>query len=382
MANGFDPRMMLAQSLMQRQPQPAHGFAGALSNVLSPIAGVMMARSSERRQDKKRAAETSAMGRLLRAAEEAKAGGGDPASTVSGMIAENPDMYGDAGRAVLESRLTGVLSPASERKTAKDVTGRLRYMDSGEAVFPGVEAPKEPPKTRTVTSGTDVVTEEWDPERGVYTEYARGPKGSGVSVNVGPGESAEAKEVGKWYGEQYAGMQEAARSARRQNARLDAINTLLEDVYTGTGGEAVLAGKKLAAMMGADPEGIGDAEAARALGNELSLEMRNPAGGAGMPGAMSDKDREFLAGMNPNLSMTKEGRETLIKVRKRLNQRNIEVARAARKYRQKHGRLDEGFYDLLDDKFASEDLFADLAAAPEAAAPTRMRFDAQGNLIE
>ena len=377
-----DPRMMLAQSLMTRPPIAGGGAPGAIASFGAPIIGALFARKQQQRQEKKRAAETSALGRLLSAAEKAKASGGDPMAAMTAELEANRGApgYDEAGRALLERRLSGVLAPESERKIVEDVTGRKRYVDTREPVFPDVTAPKEPPKTRTFTRGGEVVTEEWDPEKGAFTEIAAGPKGSGVSVNVPPGETAEAKEVGKWYGEQFTAMQSAAESARRQNDRLDAINTLLEDVYTGTGGDAVLAGKKLAALMGADPAGIGDAEAARSLASELSLEMRNPAGGAGMPGAMSDKDREFLAAMNPNLNMTKEGRETLIKVRKRLNQRNIEVAREARKYRQKHGRLDEGFYDLLDEKFGSEDLFADLAVEPSA--PTRMKFDDQGNLIE
>ena len=41
---------------------------------------------------------------------------------------------------------------------------------------------------------------------------------------------------------------------------------------------------------------------------EFALELRNPSGGAGMPGAMSDADRNFLASIPPSLANTKEGR--------------------------------------------------------------------------
>lgn len=197
-----------------------------------------------------------------------------------------------------------------------------------------------------------------------------------------PGQQTEeAKQVGKWYGQQYTTLQDAAGVARQDNARLDTMNALLEDVYTGAGGERVLAGKKLAALMGADPEGIGNAEAAQALANEMALKARNPAGGAGMPGAMSDKDREFLAGMQPGLAMTKDGRETLIMVRKRTNQRSIEVARMARNYRKKKGRLDEAFFDELDAKFSGTSMFGDIAPAGDSGT-TIMNFDAAGNLLE
>jgi hypothetical protein len=92
---------------------------------------------------------------------------------------------------------------------------------------------------------------------------------------------------------------------------------------------------------------VAPAQAARALANQLALEMRNPAGGAGMPGAMSDKDREFLIQMIPSLESDPGAVNKMIEYRVRLEKRSQRVAKMARDYRKKNGKFDEGFFDEL-----------------------------------
>lgn len=178
-----DFQRSLAQSLMV----PTGGGANPLAAFLRPIMGAGIARAQERREQDRRRSETSALGRLLSAAERARTEGRDPIAAMSAVIEANPDApgYGEAGRMVMEKRLAGALSPR-ERKTATDVTGRRRYLDTGEPAFPGVEAPKQPPKTRKLEQQGQVVTQEWDPEKGEFVEIARSPKRAGVEVNVGP----------------------------------------------------------------------------------------------------------------------------------------------------------------------------------------------------
>jgi hypothetical protein len=98
-------------------------------------------------------------------------------------------------------------------------------------------------------------------------------------------------------------------------------------------------------------------EAAQALSSEIALQLRNPSGGAGMPGAMSDADRQFLANMVPGLATTPEGRKLMIETATKLAQRDKEVAAMARKYRQKKGNIDEGFYDELAQFSSAKPLF-------------------------
>jgi len=110
----------------------------------------------------------------------------------------------------------------------------------------------------------------------------------------------------------------------------------------------------------------GPAEAAASLANQMALELRNPAGGAGMPGSMSDSDREFLVSIVPQMSQTHEGRKMLIESRRRMNKRAMAIANHARGYQRRTGQLDAGFYAELQQFSEANPLFDDLMV-PEAA---------------
>lgn len=171
-------------------------------------------------------------------------------------------------------------------------------------------------------------------------------------------EGEEAKTVGKFFGDNYADIQKAGMSANGKIARVDRLNQLLQNVDTGKLTPAGTEIAKYAQSVGLkiDPN-VGNKEAAQALSNEMALELRNPAGGAGMPGAMSDKDREFLVSMTPGLSTTPEGRKQITETMRKLAQRDQQVATMAREYRQKNGSMDEGFYKKLQDFSNANPLF-------------------------
>jgi hypothetical protein len=182
-------------------------------------------------------------------------------------------------------------------------------------------------------------------------------------------ENAEAAIVGKNFGEIYTGLVNAEMKAPSQLGKLDRLESLLSKTYTGMGAEQVQAASKALKAAG-DAAGvntsglsekIGAAEGAQALANEMALELRNPAGGAGMPGAMSDSDREFLKSMTSGLSTTPEGRKQIVETRRRLIKREQQVAKMARDYRRKHKSLDEGFFDDLAEFSEKNPLFADMA---------------------
>ena len=188
---------------------------------------------------------------------------------------------------------------------------------------------------------------------------------AGVQVNMGTEENARSKaygkQIGEHYGKTFTGLQEGASQARAQSGRLDRLDQLLDQTKTGAFAGTITDIKKAAQTFNIDlsslPENVGPAEAAEALANEMALELRNPAGGAGMPGAMSDKDREFLQSMVPGINQTREGRKLLIASRRKVNQRSVEVARLARNYAKKHGQLDGGFDDVLQDYADKNPLF-------------------------
>jgi hypothetical protein len=199
-------------------------------------------------------------------------------------------------------------------------------------------------------------------------------------------ETKEREKVGAFFGEAYTNLQNATLKNPGKRARLQRLDTLLDTVDTGTGAETTLEIKKLAQAAGIDLEklgikdNVGAAEAARALASELALEARDPSGGAGMPGAMSDADRSFLTNMQPGLATTKEGRKLIIQTRGRILDREDAVAKMARDYRKNKGQIDEGFFDELAAFSEKNPIFTekDVAALQKASGPGAAPAGPQG----
>lgn len=175
----------LAQSLMSGQGAPAAGLGGALLNFAKPVAGAYMLKRTGEREDEERKAETSALGRMLRKAEEARRGGGDPGAVIDEAVSAGGLPPG-LGEDVYRARLSQMLAGPGERKILEDAAGRQRYADTGEMVFEGVDLPAEPRKSREIKVGDNVVTQEFDPATGSWTEIATSPRrtGPGVEVNL------------------------------------------------------------------------------------------------------------------------------------------------------------------------------------------------------
>lgn len=127
--------------------------------------------------------------------------------------------------------------------------------------------------------------------------------------------------------------QEGALQARTGLANISRLSSLLDQVQTGRLTSTTQEIKAMAKGLGVDltalgvADNVGPGEAARALSNQIALTLRNPAGGAGMPGALSDQDRQFLQQMIPSLETTSEGRKLMVEYMKRVYQRQIDVAK-------------------------------------------------------
>lgn len=187
-----------------------------------------------------------------------------------------------------------------------------------------------------------------------------------VSVNTKQ-ETEEAKAVGKALGQQYVKLQEASVAAEGKINRLNRLDTLLAGVATGklTPKMTELASYAEALGIKLDPN-LDAKQGAEALIGEMTLQARNPAGGAGMPGAMSDADREFLKTLNPSLAQTPGGRKLVIETQRKLAKRDQQVAKMARAFRAANGTL-EGFAEELQQWSAENPLFESESAVAGAA---------------
>ncbi len=104
--------------------------------------------------------------------------------------------------------------------------------------------------------------------------------------------------------------------SRSKLPRLEIMEQLIgrPDVYQGTGGNAVLELKKAAQAFGIDVGDLSGSEAVRMISNQFALALRNPAGGEGMPGALSDRDLAFLISSTPGLTNTRQGNQLMVRI--------------------------------------------------------------------
>lgn len=188
-----------------------------------------------------------------------------------------------------------------------------------------------------------------------------------TEVNINQvGEKEYEKQNAKEFAEMNRKLIDGAQSARMKLGTLTRMGQLLSDpkIYTGAGANQILSAKKLAKAVGIDVGDVSGPETIKTIGNQFALELRNPAGGAGMPGALSDKDREFLQASVPGLGQTPAGNAKIVEYMKRVAQRSLDVERLRQDYVKRNGRLDEGFYRELEAFSDSHPLFPEAASAP------------------
>lgn len=205
---------------------------------------------------------------------------------------------------------------------------------------------------------------------GSIVDFIRGNKKSGATnvslTNNSIQEDEFSKKMGAHLAEAYSGILKSSRAAQGELGTLDRMEQALSNpaVYQGTAAEAVNGIKRMAESIGFDMEGVSDAEVIQSLGNKMALALRNPDSGMGMPGAMSDKDREFLVSSVPGLSKTPEGNLKLIGYMRKVAERKIMIAKMARAYRKDNSVLNEGFYDELESYSEANPMFANEQAEP------------------
>ena len=168
-----------------------------------------------------------------------------------------------------------------------------------------------------------------------------------IKVNPNPTEGEKTYDVES--AKQYADLSKTYRdswsNAGRMNGMLDTLDQLYKDPNVTSGGLAdnITGLKGIAASLNINIAGKSSEDAIKSITNRFALELRNPSGGAGMPGSMSDSDRNFLSSIPPTLSNTPAGRELISYVMRAVNNRDKQVSDFAQKYEEKNGRLDTKF---------------------------------------
>ena len=170
----------------------------------------------------------------------------------------------------------------------------------------------------------------YDAAGNVIGKFNAPMKGGGVNVKVGgpqkDEESAFAKKTGGDAAEQFGLLMEASRGAGSKLANLRQLSSLLRDpnFQTGKFQDFMLPFRQWARSLGVDSkkvdsriddmekqvvgvDGVVNAELFRAKASQLVLDSV-----AQMKGALSDKELDFLASINPSLANTKESNQILV----------------------------------------------------------------------
>jgi hypothetical protein len=211
--------------------------------------------------------------------------------------------------------------------------------------------------------GSAIAIHEQGPQRLFGARPAPQAQGSGI-----PLQSDEQKAYGqaraKDFATQAASLADQGQKAGTMNRQLAELERLYQDPNIAKGGaaESISGMKNLAESFGVDVKGLGGEQAVSAITNKMALDLRSTGEGGGMPGAMSDSDRNFLANMTPNLSKSPEGRKLIIETNRKMVQRQIELAKMATAYEQKNGQIDVGFQKEMQDYSSANPLFNGMAA--------------------
>lgn len=215
-----------------------------------------------------------------------------------------------------------------------------------------------------------------------------------TSINMPPMETEEAKGIGKYNAENFGKTQDAGRQARDNFAQYQQLGNLLNQAWAGRGAETATnmaawadsAANALGLKLDDDTrQKIAAGQGAQALSRMMALQLRNPAAGAGMPGQMSNQDREFLASMVASPTQTREGQANVLSTHMAVAKLKSEVADMQSDFYYQHGTLRgfdkvlKGYMDKNPVLNYTEQFRQQLMG--QTASPNIIRYDAQGNRI-
>lgn len=371
-----DPRLGYAQALMQQGASsapvrsPLEGLARALQGGVGGYFAGQTRRDYESQGDKYRKGLAAALQ------------GGD----VIGALSSSDDPY--LQNMGLEARVKQAMEkPANSFKTLTDDQEKALGLDTAgtyqQDTTGKIDVLKAPPAgfkigdTRSYVQGNQKITEQYTPEGwkvlGQGAAFAPPPQ---VNVNTKT-ESAFGQAFGKGEGEAASALaNDVGNAAASQLQQLDALKQSVTELQAAGGDTGAMANlslkaTKIAQGLGIDPATLGlpanagPAETINAISNRLAMEARNPAGGAGMPGAMSDADRNFLKDTVPNLGDTPQGIAMKIDIAQKGAARKAEMAEAWNAY---PDQTQAGWSKFKQDwkKYTDANPLFDATAVPEA----------------
>lgn len=241
--------------------------------------------------------------------------------------------YETIRRAKMEELISGLAPDLQDAARADPDTFFKAY---AESKFPKENGPQSAiAKARSDLAAGRMTQAEYDAFVQKET-YIRPP--DQTNITLPKTEDAFAKAFGGGEGDAASKLaNEVGTKAQSEIQNLAALKQAYAELQAGGGDVNALASLKqrvtgLAQGLGMDPstfglpESAGPGEVINSITNQLALQMRNPSGGAGMPGAMSDADRQYLSQTVPNIDNSPEGFTAKIEIAEKVAQRNAEMS--------------------------------------------------------
>ena len=147
--------------------------------------------------------------------------------------------------------------------------------------------------------------------------------------------AAEGTGIGQDNAKDYAGIRKDAEGAIRMKSSLSRMSQLNDEAYQGAAAPGLQHARSLLATFGVDPGKVPAGEEMTALSSKMTMDALNGSLGVGI----SSTDRDYIAGQNPTIANTREGRTRMIDTATKIADRKIETLKMASDYRAKHGNM-------------------------------------------
>lgn len=246
-----------------------------------------------------------------------------------------------------------------------------------------LQQPK-PGDIKQIRQGEDFVTVRIDPRTGQMTEIGRSPIAASrpqTNINLPSAQKKFTEGVAKTANKRIDDALDAGGNASVVNQSLDMFEQAMGQAEGGGLAEVKLGLGRVAQSLGIDPESFGlqnvaSLEAAQAISNRLALAQVEQ-----MKGALSNKELGFLQSQIPQISNTPEGRQKLIGILRAANKRAIDRADFVTQWISDNPNASGGeFLSAIRDYDKGQPaLEKEIKVASQ---PTRIRVDAQGNIIQ
>ncbi len=413
---------------------PGSGLANASGDISRALMMAMERRRERKEAEEVQAARSKTFGEIAAALQgrrpQVASTEAGPAGIGAAPRATGATVTGDGRQAIIRALMTSddpalqelgarsALAAAPARKTAKDVAGMLRYQDTGERVFPGVEKPRESKlltpeeeaqRLRMAAAGRpsiqvntgDTGVNYGDPPKDMA--WARNPDGSVLTRQVdlpGGGQARSPVAVpiagGPVEAERAEVAAAAGERAKQEEQSRDIVVQDIDRILSMTGEEEGLPVTGIAGATLSQVPGTRQRDVAALLntvrsnvGFDKLQQMRNASPTGGALGQVSERENVLLQSTLGSLEQS-QSTEQFERNLRRLRDVYLDVVHgpSGRFKDMPQEQLNNLNVSALNDRavqqYNAEMVKRGIAAGDrrKRRAPTRLRFDAQGNLIK